>query len=48
MNMSSVNGHKVLLSNDYDDILTEIINYVRDTRILCVYCIIESLKTLKH
>jgi len=38
MNMSSVNGHKVLLSNDYDEILTEIINYMRDTRILCVYC----------
>jgi prophage antirepressor-like protein len=38
MNMSSVNGHKVLLSNDYDEILTEIINYMRDTRLLCVYC----------
>ena len=38
MNMSSINGHKVLLSNDYDEILTEIINYMRDTRLLCVYC----------
>lgn len=38
MNMSSVNGHKVLLSNDYDEILTEIINYMMDTRLLCVYC----------
>ena len=38
MKMSSINGHKVVLSNDYDEILTEIINYMRDTRILCVYC----------
>jgi prophage antirepressor-like protein len=38
MNMSVLNGHKVLLSNDYDEILTEIINYMRDTRILCIYC----------
>ena len=28
MNMSVLNGHKVLLSNDYDEILTEIINYM--------------------
>ena len=50
MNMSSVNGHKVLLSNDYDEILTEIINYMRDTRILCVYCNrkFKNVETLKN
>jgi len=50
MNMSSVSGHKVLLSNDYDEILTEIINYMRDTRILCVYCNrkFKNAETLKN
>jgi hypothetical protein len=38
MKMSSMNGHKVVLSNDYDEILTEIINYMRDTRIMCEFC----------
>lgn len=38
LKMSSVNGHKVLVSNDYDEIITEIINYMRDTRILCICC----------
>ena len=50
MNMSSINGHKVLLSNDYDEILTEIINYMRDTRVLCVYCNrkFKSVETLTN
>ena len=50
MNMSVLNGHKVLLSNDYDEILTEIINYMRDTRILCVYCNrkFKNVETLKN
>ena len=50
MKMSSINGHKVLLSNDYDEILTEIINYMRDTRILCVYCNrkFKSVETLTN
>lgn len=50
MKMSSVNGHKVLLSNDYDEILTEIINYMRDTRVLCVYCNrkFKSVETLTN
>lgn len=38
LKMSSVNGHKILVSNDYDEIITEIINYMRDTRILCICC----------
>ena len=50
MKMSSINGHKVVLSNDYDEILTEIINYMRDTRILCVYCSrkFKSVETLTN
>ena len=50
MKMSSINGHKVVLSNDYDEILTEIINYMRDTRILCVYCNrkFKSVETLTN
>ena len=50
MKMSNINGHKVVLSNDYDEILTEIINYMRDTRILCVYCNrkFKSVETLTN
>jgi prophage antirepressor-like protein len=38
LNMSQINGHKVIISNDYDEILTEIINYMNNTRMLCTYC----------
>ena len=50
MKMSSVNGHKVVLSNDYDEILTEIINYMRDTRIICEFCNrkFKSVETLTN
>ena len=32
------NGFKTLVSNDYDQIIEEIIDYFRDVRILCSYC----------
>ena len=50
MKMSSIIGHKVVLSNDYDEILAEIINYMRDTRISCVYCNskFKSVETLTN
>lgn len=50
MNMSVVNGHKVLLSNDYDEIITQIINYMRDIRIICVYCSrkFKTIETLNN
>ena len=32
------NGFKTLLSNDYDQILEQIIEYFRDARILCSHC----------
>ena len=32
------NGFKILVSNDYDQIIEQIIEYFRDTRIKCSYC----------
>ena len=32
------NGFKTLISNDYDHIIEQIIEYFRDIRILCSYC----------
>ena len=32
------NGFKTLVSNDYDQIIEQIIEYFRDVRILCLYC----------
>ena len=32
------NGFKTLVSNDYDKIIEQIIEYFRDVRILCSYC----------
>ena len=32
------NGFKTLVSNDYDQIIKQIIEYFRDVRILCSYC----------
>ena len=44
------NGFKVLLSNDYDNILKEIIHYFDDVRILCSHCFrkFKSVTTLKN
>ena len=38
LNMSKINGHQILISNDYDQIIKVIIEYMQDTRLLCVYC----------
>ena len=32
------NGFKTLVSNDYDHIIGQVIEYFRDVRILCSYC----------
>ena len=32
------NGFKILVSNDYDQIIEQIIDYFRDVRILCSHC----------
>ena len=32
------NGFKTLVSNDYDQIIKQIIEYFRDVKILCSYC----------
>ena len=32
------NGFKTLVSNDYDHIIEQLIEYFRDARILCSYC----------
>ena len=32
------NGFKTLVSNDYDHIIEQLIEYFRDVRILCLYC----------
>ena len=38
LNNLNLNGYKVKVTNDYDDIITEIIKYMQDTRIRCRYC----------
>ena len=45
------NGFRTLVSNDYDHIIEQIIEYFRDVRILCSYCpkrfiSSQSLKTI--
>ena len=44
------NGFKVLVSNDYDEIITELIHYFDGVRIKCNYCKnkLKSNKTLKN
>ena len=45
------NGFKTLVSNDYDQIIEQIIEYFRDVRILCSYCprrFISSLSLKNH
>ena len=44
------NGFKVLVSNDYDEIIKEIIHYFDEVRIKCNHCSrkFKSLKTLKN
>ena len=45
------NGFKTLISNDYDHIIKQIYEYVRDVRILCSYCprrFISSQSLKKH
>ena len=39
LNQYKNNGFKVLASNDYDDIIEHIIEYFRDVRIKCSYCL---------
>ena len=39
LNDMHLNGHKVLISNDYDEILKEIDCYFTRVRIICPYCI---------
>ena len=45
------NGFKILVSNDYDQIIEQIIEYFRDVRIKCSYCprrFISSLSIKNH
>ena len=45
------NGFKILVSNDYDHIIKQLIEYFRDVRILCSYCqrrFISSLSLKNH
>jgi len=44
------NNFKVLISNNYDNIITEIIEYMRNTRVKCHHCIgkFKTLKTLHN
>ena len=45
------NGFKTLVSNDYDQIIEQIIEYFRDVRILCSFCprrFISSLSLRNH
>ena len=44
------NGFKTLVSNDYDHIIEQLIEYYRDVRILCSYCPrrFVSSQTLKN
>ena len=45
------NGFKTLVSNDYDHIIEQLIEYFRDVRIMCSYCprrFISSLSIKSH
>ena len=50
MNAYKDNGFKVLISNDYDEIIMQIIEYFKDVRIKCQYCSckFKSKKTIKN
>ena len=39
------NGFKTLVSNDYDQIIEQIIEYFRDVRIKCSYCLRRFIST---
>jgi len=38
LNVYNNNNFKTLLSNDYDQILIQLIDYFKDVRIKCIYC----------
>ena len=44
------NNFKTLISNNYDEVITEIIDFMRDTRVKCQHCSsrFKSTKTLKN
>ena len=44
------NNFKTLISNNYDEVITEIIEFMRDTRVKCQHCSsrFKSSKTLKN
>jgi len=46
----SENGYKVLISNDYELIINEIINYMQSVRIKCPYCnkVFKNSQTLMN
>ena len=50
MNAYKDNGFKTLISNDYDEIIMQIIDYFEDVRIKCQYCSckFKSKKTIKN
>jgi hypothetical protein len=50
LNVYKNNNFKTLLSNDYDQILIQLIDYFRDVRIKCQYCSMKfkSTKTIKN
>ena len=50
MNAYTDNGFKVVTSNDYDEIIMQIIEYFKDVRIKCQYCSckFKSSKTIKN
>ena len=33
-----MNNFKTILSNDYDSIITQIMDYMKDVRVICEYC----------
>ena len=45
-----LNGFKTLISNNYDEVITSIIEFMRDTRVKCPHCNgkFKSSKTLKN
>jgi len=50
LNVYKNNNFKTLLSNDYDQILIQLIDYFKDVRIKCQYCSMKfkSTKTIKN
>ena len=45
-----MNGFKTLISNSYDEVITSIVEYMRDIRVKCSHCSskFKSSKTLKN